>query len=380
MGLSADDDLLDLVYATVLDRAQWVPLMERFADRIGGGASALTRIDLQTGAGEAITSRSDPESERAYHEYFGARNVLTIVRDVDDYLQGWSHKVLTDADCLPRDEFVRTEFYADYFRRWCGETAMFIRLAVSEQEVTCVNIGRPAHRGAFDVADLEFAARLQPHLIRAHALSRSFAEARATQGGGLAALDGADRAYLIVDEESRIREANTAAHRLLAEGDVLASVGGRLTARDRTVRRELESLLAAATSRDRGRRQGGSAAAPSAGRVRPLVLAVTPLNADDAGAFAAGRNALVSVTDLEAAPVPPAEELRRLFGLTAAEARVALALYEGLTIRDIADAFGVSRHTVRFQIARAHEKAGVSRQAELVRLIARLAGATGRRA
>jgi DNA-binding NarL/FixJ family response regulator len=53
-------------------------------------------------------------------------------------------------------------------------------------------------------------------------------------------------------------------------------------------------------------------------------------------------------------------------GLTRAEAEVALALAEGLTPGEIAEAREVSLHTVRNQIKAMMWKCGVRRQAELM--------------
>lgn len=59
-------------------------------------------------------------------------------------------------------------------------------------------------------------------------------------------------------------------------------------------------------------------------------------------------------------------------GLTRAEAAIAMGLVDGATLAEIADARGVSIHTVRVQVKSALSKAGVRRQIDLVRLVQRL--------
>jgi DNA-binding CsgD family transcriptional regulator len=78
---------------------------------------------------------------------------------------------------------------------------------------------------------------------------------------------------------------------------------------------------------------------------------------------------LVCVTDLDAGVAMPEQQLREIFGLTPAEARLALALFEGLTPAEAAADFGLSLHTVRAQLARVFEKTGASRQSGLMRLM-----------
>jgi DNA-binding CsgD family transcriptional regulator len=88
----------------------------------------------------------------------------------------------------------------------------------------------------------------------------------------------------------------------------------------------------------------------------------------------------VTVAYLDAQVQSPVEELRLVFGLTAAEARIAGAIFEGMSLPEAAQAFGLSGHTVRFQLARVFDKTGVARQTELVKLMTRLETAQRRRA
>ena len=68
------------------------------------------------------------------------------------------------------------------------------------------------------------------------------------------------------------------------------------------------------------------------------------------------------------------ERLRDLLALTAAEARVAEALFEGATPREAAEAFGISYNTVHVHLGRVFRKTGTNRQSQLMRLMVRAAG------
>ena len=69
------------------------------------------------------------------------------------------------------------------------------------------------------------------------------------------------------------------------------------------------------------------------------------------------------------------ESVARILALTRAEARVAAALAEGATMREIAEATNRAESTVRELIKRIHLKLGVSRRADLVRMVLSVAGA-----
>ena len=62
--------------------------------------------------------------------------------------------------------------------------------------------------------------------------------------------------------------------------------------------------------------------------------------------------------------------LHTAYGLTAAEARLALHVAEGGALPAYAVAHALSRHTVRNQLQAIFQKTGVRRQAELVALLA----------
>jgi DNA-binding CsgD family transcriptional regulator len=61
--------------------------------------------------------------------------------------------------------------------------------------------------------------------------------------------------------------------------------------------------------------------------------------------------------------------LRRLYSLTASEARVAILLTEGLSYAEAAERLGVSYHTVHTHVKAIHEKADVRSNGRLLALI-----------
>ncbi len=67
-------------------------------------------------------------------------------------------------------------------------------------------------------------------------------------------------------------------------------------------------------------------------------------------------------------------------GLTPMESRVAVLLTEGKSLREVAAETGRQETTIRWHLRQIFTKRGIARQAELVRLVLSLAGAShGRR-
>ena len=85
--------------------------------------------------------------------------------------------------------------------------------------------------------------------------------------------------------------------------------------------------------------------------------------------------ALVRVADpARRTRIDPAVAVEAL-GLTGMESRVAVLLAEGMTVRDVAAAMGRGESTIRSHVKHMFAKHGLSRQADLVRLVLAVGGA-----
>ena len=65
----------------------------------------------------------------------------------------------------------------------------------------------------------------------------------------------------------------------------------------------------------------------------------------------------------------PSQSLERLFSLTPAEARLLIALVDGLGLDEIAELFEVSKNTLRNLLNQVFRKTGANKQSELVRMV-----------
>ena len=86
---------------------------------------------------------------------------------------------------------------------------------------------------------------------------------------------------------------------------------------------------------------------------------------------------LVLISSPRQRDAPGARDFSELFGLTAAEARLAEGLASGLDLTEYASRAAVSKETVRTQLKAVFAKTGVRRQADLVRVLGEAAVAHG---
>ena len=374
MMASHEGEMLDLVYGAAFDPNQWVQIMARLADQIGGEGGAMSQLNMQDGGGAIVLSRLDQAVLPKYFDHFALRNPLSNVEDAHAYMRDWTPKIITDEDWMPKEALVRSEYYNDFLAPQDIHSTAMIRLGSEGMNISVISLTRSKRKPQFSAEDLAFARWLHPHMVRSYSLSRKFVEAQRFSSDLIGALDRSDHGVFVLEADGHVRFANRVADGLVREGGPLRLMGGQLTAAQPDAARGLAALVRCATSPVAGQRRGGSMAIPSPLGRRPLSLTVAPLPPERVSVFELRASAIVWVTDLEAGTTPPEQKLRNLFGLTQAETRVALALFEGATPREAAEQMEVSFHTVRAQLARIFDKTGVNRQAELIRLMMRTAG------
>src|SRR5208337_1679644 len=118
-------------------------------------------------------------------------------------------------------------------------------------------------------------------------------------------------------------------------------IGGRLATGASAETARLEALIGAACA-PAGARVGGSMAVRRPDGRAPLSLTVAPAQSDRLALFNTGPTAVVCVSDPEAPQSVSEVQLREVFGLTPAQAKVAVALFEGRSAREAAEALGLS--------------------------------------
>jgi DNA-binding CsgD family transcriptional regulator len=368
-----DTTFLDEIYATALDARGWESVLGRFADMVGGSSGFLSAFDLVSGTGAVILSRCDPESLAAYEEHYAAINPLHNVADPGAFLRDWRPTILTDEDQLPKDEYVRTEYYNDFVLPNDSHSAMMIRLGRHGSAPQVLNINRRRERGSFEAADLEIAAFYHPHFIRAFELGQKLAMSGPPDDDLAFLFAGSSHSLFVTNADGRIVRANPLAESLLTGSAGLRAIGGRLTCDQADAGRRLTALIAAAAC-DGERRKGGSMVlAVSDGRP-PLSITVVPLGTPGHPIFNGAPRVLVCATDPSRDVPLPEHRLRDVFGLTGAEARVALALVDCGDLPTAAVKLGIASNTARIHLARIYDKTGVNRQIALAKLVLRCAG------
>lgn len=361
--------LIDLIYDAASDPDLWPTVMERTADAIGGTGAWLSQLNMLDGHGGGLITRIDPEKPAVYQEHFAQRNPLANVADPAAYLRSWTPRILTDEDWMPKEELLASEYYNDFLKPQDIHSTIMIRLAKQGEDIAALNINRTARQEQFGPRERAILEALHPHLIRAYRLTQKFAALEQHKAQFADVLDRSPFGLFMVDEHSRIRHVNRQGETLLASDCGLRVRHGVLTLSDPKEARMLAALIAAAASRTNA--AAGSMTLHPPSRSAPIAVTTAPARATRYSEFGEGVRAVVFMSDAETTLGASERRLRETFGLTDAEARVALALFEGATPAEAAETFGVSVSTIRSQLAKVLQKTDSRRQSDLIRLLMR---------
>jgi DNA-binding CsgD family transcriptional regulator len=216
---------------------------------------------------------------------------------------------------------------------------------------------------AFD----EFMGALIPHMEQALSTQNHLLDLGGYSAGDIAGVIDIIRHGIVIVGTSGVVHLNSAAQRILTLGDGFCLRSGTLEATHTPTNTELQGSIARACATPwNGSRGGVSFACGRPSGKRPYVVHVLPLaNAEDPSA----ARALVMIIDPEQDVEPPKMLMRRLFGLTNAEAEVALRVVRGDGVKPISEDLALSTTTIKTHLHHIFDKTDTHRQAELVRLL-----------
>lgn len=367
---SKHEDLLELIdglYAAAVDPALWPAALARMQTLLRASAAAVELHDARTKDVLMIQSNGLPEDGlRRYQEYFHL--VCPRLRGAKLGEIDYDYKFFSEAE-MDRDEFYADFLAPDGFRYYAYTTV------IDDADVwAAVGVHRSPRQGHVDEREVALLAKLGPHVRRALQLHLRLAGLEARARSFEDGLDRLRRGVVLLDREGRITFMNRAARALLARRrGALAVVGKRLSGRRAADRARLDRLSAAVLGQRAGPPGGGMAVVHDDDGAPVSVLAV-PLPAKRAALehLDEGVRAIVFLSDAAAGLDAKDELLRAAFGLTSAEARVALSLLAGATLADHAERAGIRFTTARSHYAHLRAKLGARSEADVIRRLVAL--------
>ena len=372
------DRLIQLIYRGALQEQPWQSALPALRQALDAQVASLVlrppaeddrgvilncvRPDAQKAGEEVHLADPDDWEVTAYREQFFA---------LDPFINLPLDKVIALEDVLSDDELRRSDYYLHYLQ----PIDLFRILGVDTAEpggmLARLRFSRRESEPRFQDRERQLLEQIAPHLRQAIEIYTRLNRMTSERDLYAGAVNQLSVATIILDQQGQLLNSNGLARALLEERDGLGQRDQRLHLEKRELNRALQEALEAIVRA----RQGGETSVVKALRVprssgrSDLGLVIRPVPTSEWSEGPSSPCAAVFISDPDLRDSASQQGLAELFGLTPAEANLALLLARGLSLAEASDTQSISQHTARAQLKSIFAKTGVSRQAELVRLI-----------
>lgn len=344
--------LIDRIYQAAVVLDTWPETLQEIADTVGAkGALFMVRSP------EHVDGVVSPALQQDFADYFAAG--WGASSHAADLLAEMPPAFRTETDYHTAEEIARMPVHAEFMDPRGLIAGVGTAIQGAADSIIQVTLeGFPSHEAARRA--LPLLDRLRPDLARAVSLTALHRQRSDVVVSGLALVGVA---AALVGPDGRLRAANDLF--VARMGNRMLEIGGRLRFTDRF----LGDRLAAALARHSVRHDGVHSVAVRCAENDAFAIHLVPVTGK-ARDYCGDDGILLIIAESANASVPDADLLRVMFDLTPAEARLARGLMSGSTLEETARQLGISKLTARTQLRGIFAKTGVSRQVDLVLLLA----------
>ena len=350
-------DLVGAIYDCIPDSSLWAETLDRIRSAWDGELATLGVIDSSNGALRLSVT-------------CGKSNMLeSLLRYGPEEVPFYSAVPMMELDVPQTVDTIYAMQGPDAREKWLSSPAAtewaipnriddFLWVPVMRQasRVGSLVVMTSKDRRQISAAEIHALAMIAPHVRRAVTIGDLFESERRKGEIFRDVVDCLSNPVLIVSADMQIIFANLAAEALLQEKMAIRSLRGQLSFSYQPAGKAVSAAVVTGSSDECALGPMGINV-PLALSERPMVAHVMPLSQRDPSARVAQHAAAaIFVSAPGDTPVPAMDAIAALFGLTAAEKRVAVQIAHGRTRQEIALASGVSDGTVKSQLASIFDK------------------------
>lgn len=373
MSYSSADDVIADTYLAATGRIPWAQALRRVSDALNCLVVQVVGVDLQQ---RRLTYSFDSGGlAEAVIDY--ARSYHRIDPHAAHVMQHPAGTLLAFSRVFDQSFIDRSPFYQEFLIPYGSRHMHGALLHATDRHAVMLGIHRAVGQSALEGDDWLLAQRLCFHLTHAAQIYEATRRTSVDAVVGNETLNRLDAPVMLITTGRQAVTLNTACSALLAQdGPLRLGRDGYLQCSDLSADAEISRvvrMMSAPTSVDA---EGTRALSRSVvrvsppGNMRPLLACFIALRpAATMGAFGDANLVMLVVHDPNQAGQMNPFQVAAVFGLSPAEARVAVALAEGASPQEIASRHGVSLQTIRTQARAIYSKLEVNRVAELTALL-----------
>ncbi len=355
--------IIEHIYQGPLEEHPWEEFLEDLREILGAHIATLILIPPSKDAeGVMLNVGGDLSGVESYNKKHYA---------LDPFIDLPSREVISLREFIDPKKLQASEFYLTTLKPAGIFDILGTDLEVPNELSVRLRISRYKEKGAFKAEQKHLVKQLLPHLERAlliHARLNKVESERALYAG---AMEQLSVGTIILDEKGSVINCNEMARHLIEAKDGLINSKDTLHLANREQTNELHRLVSSVLETQK-RGESGFVEAMRATRpsgLPDLGLVIRPVPSTKFSEGKSMPSVAIFISDPEQSSETPTQIITRLFGVTPAEASLAMLLVNGLTLDEAAKVQGVSRNTTRTHLRSIFAKTGVSRQTMLVRLI-----------
>jgi DNA-binding NarL/FixJ family response regulator len=371
--INKQNEIIGHIYEASHNPKHWPVALEFIAKVTQSDAAALMYRDNEiTRVGGAFWYNHSQESIEAYNSVGDDPNFPLIANNT-------SIGTARTVDNIVPDRKELEKIYGNYLQKILipNDYLYIAGMVLFNDSVKTVGVGLQRRGGSGPWPSEELMqplTELAPHLQRAMLIHREFSRLKAREQALQSGIDKLLIGHILVDQSMSVVYSNPSADKILKEHPALRCREGKLCAyRSEDTERIYNAVQTAILAQDDDDSNQCSTALGLTHHdvTTTLPLLVTPATGSGVGdeQNMISSHVAIIISDPEHnQPVPP-EALVNTYGLTKTQAKVAIAIANGLTSPEIADLLRVKQSTIKTHTKAIFQKVGVNRQAELVKVL-----------
>ena len=282
-------------------------------------------------------------------------------------------KLVHIRDLFTEEERRTSRVYNEALPLSVSQDSLNVRLDGPDGCRIAMALGDPIGRNGWENGQIETIQRLLPHLCQLVRVRQALHNADAYSASLAQLLGNSLIGVIHLGRRGRLLETNDRARALLRRGDGVYDQDGHLHARLPADEVRLQRLLASALPADNLPGASGSMTVGRFSKASRLTLHVMPAAGYPLGYDLWRVAAIVLIIEPGTHSHVDSGLVAAVLGLTPAEGRVAAMLAGGHTVRNVALMTRTKESSVRSHMKRIYSKRGITRQADLIRLVLSIA-------
>lgn len=286
-------------------------------------------------------------------------------------------------ELLPREQWLGSKIYNECFDHNPNMAQLMSSVVFgmdsARSMVTACSFFRGLHHPNFDAQDLDRLRLVLPHLSRSLGVLQRLQTAELAVASSLAALDRLPSGVLLLDSFGLVAFANIAAKNMFKNNDGLRlrklsnTPGlGKLIADDAAASKAIDHAISGTLNRspyDISHFSRRVTVPRSSGNASYNLQFSSLGDHIEFGEGSGAYSTIIFIIDSTHELLVDPAVLQSAYGLTPAEAKVAVSLLESGSAQEVADKLGTSLNTVRTQIKQVYTKLGVDTRARFIKLL-----------